>query len=122
VVTALNPDTSTATASVQDATIGVLGLPVIKIGLVQASSVSTCAAANGNVTVTSISVGGVPVNVNLHPGPNTRIDVLGVTLILNEQIPVAGASQGLTVNAVHVKALGLLDTTVASATSDIHNC
>jgi hypothetical protein len=35
---------------------------------------------------------------------------------------VPGADQGLTVNAVHVSALGLLDVVLASATSDIHNC
>ena len=122
VTTAVNPGASTATASVQDATIGVLGLPVIKIGLVQSSSHTTCAGSSGAVTVTSISVGGIPVNVDLHPAPNTTISVLGVTLVLNEQTPVAGADQGLTVNAVHVKALGLLDVVLASATSDIHNC
>ncbi|HEY4028258.1 MAG TPA: choice-of-anchor P family protein [Candidatus Dormibacteraeota bacterium] len=122
VVTAVNPGTSTATASVQDATIGVLGVPVIKIGLVQSSSKTTCASSTGDVTISSISVGGVPVNVNLHPGPNTTVTVLGVTLVLNEQFPVAGADQGLTVNAVHVSVAGLLDVIVASATSDIHNC
>ena len=119
VVTAVNPGSSTATASVQDATIGVIGVPVIKIGLVQSSSATTCSGSSGSVTITSITVGGVPVNVNLHPGPNTTISVLGVTLVLNEQVPVPG---GLTVNAVHVKALGLLDVVLASATSDIHNC
>jgi hypothetical protein len=122
VTTTVNPGASTATASVQDATIGVLGLPVIKIGLVQSSSHTTCAGSSGAVTITSITVGGVPVDVNLHPGPNTTINVLGVTLVLNEQLPVAGADQGLTVNAVHVKALGLLDVVLASSTSDIHNC
>jgi hypothetical protein len=95
---------------------------VIKIGLVQSSSKTTCAGSSGDVTITSITVGGVLVNVNIHPGPNTTVTVLGVTLVLNEQLPVAGADQGLTVNAVHVSVLGLLDVIVASATSDIHNC
>lgn len=122
VTTAVNPGASTANASVQDATIGVLGLPVIKIGLVQSTSHTTCAGSSGDVTITSITVGGIPVNVSLHPGPNTTISVLGITLVLNEQLPVAGADQGLTVNAVHVKALGLLDAVLASSTSDIHNC
>jgi hypothetical protein len=62
------------------------------------------------------------VNVNLHPGANTTVNVLGVTIILNEQTGVPGADQGLTVNAVHVKALGLLDVVIGSSTSDIHNC
>lgn len=122
VVTALNPGTSTATASAQDATIGVLGLPVIKVGLVQSSSATTCAGSSGDTTVTSLSVGGIPVNVNLHPGANTTVTVLGVTIVLNEQSAVPGADQGLTVNAVHIKALGLLDVVIGSSTSDIHNC
>ena len=122
VVTALNPGTSTGSASVQDATIGVLGLPVIKVGLVQSSSTTTCAGSSGDTTVTSLSVGGIPVNVNLHPGANTTVSVLGVTIVLNEQSAVPGADQGLTVNAVHIKALGLLDVVIGSSTSDIHNC
>ncbi|WP_225847043.1 choice-of-anchor P family protein [Streptomyces sp. HPF1205] len=126
VVTALDPATSTATASVQDATVGIVGIPVIKVGLVQASSQTRCTGSTGAVTVTSITVGGVAVNLNIHPAPNTVISVLGVTLVLNEQLPVAGADQGLEVNAVHIKAsplgLGLLDVKIGSATSDIHNC
>jgi hypothetical protein len=122
VVTTVGPGTSTGSASVQDATIGVVGVPVIKVGLVQSTSHSDCTAASGDVTITSISVGGIPVNVNVHPGANTTVNVLGVTLVFNEQVPVSGADQGLTVNAVHIKALGLLDVVIASATSDIHNC
>ena len=122
VVTSVNRGTSTASSSVQDATIGVLGLPVIQVGAVQTTSTTTCSGSTGDAVITSISVGGIPVNVNLHPGPNTTISVLGVTLIFNEQAPVPGADQGLTVNAVHIKALGLLDVVLASSTSDIHNC
>jgi hypothetical protein len=120
--TTVNPGTSTAAASVQDARIGVLGLPVVQIGLVQSSSKTSCGGSNGEVTITQITVGGIRLNVDIHPAPNTTINILGITLILNEQIPVPGADQGLTVNAVHVKALGLLDVVLASATSDIHNC
>jgi hypothetical protein len=122
VVTAVNPGNSTATASLQDAMTGVTGVPVIQIGLVQSSSQTSCAGSNGQVTIASVTVGGIPVNVNVHPGPNTTINVLGVTLVFNEQFPVPGADQGLTVNAVHISALGLLDVVIASATSDIHNC
>ncbi|HEV3168724.1 MAG TPA: choice-of-anchor P family protein, partial [Actinocrinis sp.] len=122
VVTAVDPGSAAASASVQDATIGVLGLPVIKVGVVQSSSSTGCAGSVGAVTIASISVGGIPLNVAVHPGANTTISVLGVTLVLNEQIPVTGADQGLTVNAVHIKALGLLDVVIASSTSDIGNC
>ncbi|MFD2420842.1 choice-of-anchor P family protein [Amycolatopsis pigmentata] len=122
VVTTVDPGTSTATASVQDATIGVLGLPVIRVGLVQSSSATSCSGSTGDTSVASITVGGIPVNVNVHPGPNTTVNILGITLVLNEQKPVPGADHGLTVNAVHIKAAGLLDVVIASATSDIHNC
>jgi hypothetical protein len=49
---------------------------------------------------------------------------LGVgKLILNEQLPVPGADFGLTVNAVHLVALGgATDVVLASSTSDMHNC
>lgn len=120
--TTVNPGTSTAVASVQDARIGVLGLPVIQLGLIRSSSKTSCGGSNGEVTITQVIVGGIRLNVDIHPAPNTTINILGITLIFNEQIPVPGADQGLTVNAVHVKALGLLDVVLASATSDIHNC
>jgi hypothetical protein len=122
VVTSVNPGSSTATASVQGATIGILGLPVIKIGAVQSSSTTGCAGSTGNASIATITVGGIPVNVSVHPGANTTISVLGITLVFNEQIAVTGADQGLTVNAVHIKALGLLDVVIASSTSDIGNC
>jgi hypothetical protein len=58
--------------------------------------------------------------------PNTGITVAGVTLVLNEQIPLAGPDSGLTVNAVHVAAsvLGLVQANViiASSESDIGGC
>ncbi len=122
VVTSVNPGTATATSSVQDATIGVPGVPVIKVGVVQATSSTGCTGSTGSASIASISVGGIPVNVAVRPGPNTTVTVLGVTLVFNEQIPVTGADQGLTVNAVHIKALGLLDVVIASSTSDIGNC
>jgi hypothetical protein len=122
VVTSLNPGTATAKASVADASVGVLGIPAIKIGLVQSSSTTTCAASSGTTSIASISVAGVPLNINVNPAPNTTISVLGITLVLNEQIPVSGPDKGLTVNAVHIKALGLLDVIIGSSTSDIGNC
>ncbi len=122
VVTSVNPGTSTATSGVQDATIGVTGLPVIKIGLVQSSSTTNCSGSTGSVTIGSVTVGGIPVNVNLHPGANTTVTVLGITLTFNEQTPVTGADQGLTVTAVHINALGLLNVVIGSSSSDIGNC
>lgn len=122
VKTSVDPGQSTATASVQSVTVGVLGLPVIKIGAVQSVSETTCSGSSGSANIASVTVGGIPVNVNVHPGANTTVSVLGVTLIFNEQVPLTGPDAGLTVNAVHIKALGLLDVVVASSTSDIGNC
>jgi hypothetical protein len=57
---------------------------------------------------------------------NTTIDVGVVSLVLNEQIPFSTPDDGLTVNAVHVRAnvLGLATANViiASSESDIGNC
>ena len=81
-----------------------------------------CTGTAGAVTIASVTVGGVLVNVGVHPGPNTTVTVAGITLVFNEESPVPSADQGLTVNALHIKAapigLGLLDVTIASATSD----
>lgn len=121
VTTSTTPAKSSATASVNDTTIGVLGLPVIHVGLVQSTSTSTCSSTGGDSTIASISVGGVPINIDVHPAPDTTISVLGVTLEFNEQIPAANA-EGTTVNAVHIKALGLLDVVISSAESDAEDC
>jgi len=123
VSTAVSPNSSTANASVQHVGIGVLGIPAIQIGAVTSTSHEMCTGGTGDATVASITVGGIPLNVNVHPGPNTTVNVLGIKLILNEQISTDTATDHtLTVNAVHVIVPGLLDTVVASSTSDIHGC
>jgi hypothetical protein len=119
VVTSLGPATSTATASVQDARIGLGLLPVIRLGLIQSSSRTTCAGSTGQTTILSLTIGGTSIRVNLHPAPNTVVNVAGIRIVLNEQVPVPG---GLTVNAVHVVVPGLLNVILSSATSDIHRC
>jgi len=126
VVTTETPSSSTANASVDSTGIGLPGVPVIQVGLVQSQSKSTCAGSTGSTTIAFLKVGGVTVIASpTQIAPNTKINVLGVSLTLNEQTPVPG---GLTVDAVHVNinALGLslvtADTVIASATSDIHNC
>ena len=123
VTTAVNPGSSTAKASVQHVGIGILGIPAIQIGAVTSTSHSVCAGSTGSATVAYLTVGGVAVPVGVTPGPNTTVNVLGVKLILNEQTRTDTATDHtLTVNAVHVIVPGLLDTVVASSTSDIHGC
>ncbi|WP_370358720.1 choice-of-anchor P family protein [Catenulispora sp. MAP12-49] len=123
VSTAVNPDSSTADASVQHVGIAVLGLPAIQIGAVASTSHMVCAGGTGGTSIASITVGGITVPISVNPGPNTTVNVLGIKLILNEQIATGTATDHtLTVNAVHVIVPGLLDTVVASSTSDIHGC
>jgi hypothetical protein len=120
VTTATIPtSTSTATSSVDQTTVGAASSPVIDIVGLHSSSTTTCAGSSGQVGIVSLSVGGAPISVSGPIAPNTTVTVLGVTLILNEQIPVPG---GLTVNALHVIIPTVVDLTLASSTSDIHNC
>jgi Zn-dependent metalloprotease len=122
VTTTVAPGTSTATTSVDNVTIGIPGIPVIKATGVKATSASRCTASSGSVAIASLSIGGVPVTVP--SGANSTITLPGVgTLTINEQIPVNGADAGLTVNGLHLNALGgAANLVLASATSDAHNC
>jgi len=123
VSTTVNPNSTTANASVQHVGIGLLGIPAIQIGAVTSTSHMVCTGGTGDATVASITVGGIPLQIDVHPGPNTTVNILGIKLILNEQVPTDTAhDHTLTVNAVHVIVPGLLDTVVASSTSDIHGC
>lgn len=112
---------STSTASLATVTVGIPGIPVIKVVAAKSTSTTTCAGSSGGTTIVSLTVGGVGVNVN-NLMPNTGVNIGLVGLVLNEQKPVPG---GLTVNAVHITVSALLvnaDIVIASATSDIHNC
>ena len=124
VVTSLAPGTSRATTTVQNARIGLPGLPVIEVGGVTARSTSTCGSggAAAGTTDLTLRVGGRAVEVT--GAANAVVDLPGVAkLVVNEQVPVPGADHGLTVNAVHLTMPdGTVDVVVASATSDVHNC
>lgn len=126
VVTKLAPGTSTATATVQNISIGLPGLPVIGISGLTANSRTTCTGSTGSATLTLTLDGKL---VTIPAGPDTAIPLpAGARLIIDEQSPVPGADQGLTVNAVHLivpDPLGgahVADIVVGSATSDAHNC
>lgn len=127
VTTVASPASSTATASVADATVGVLGIPTVTIGAVQSSSTTACSGSSGSITIAYLAVGGTVVIA--HPtqvAPNTGISVGVVSLLLNEQIGFTGPDRGLTVNAVHVNVntlgLAVVNVVVASAESDIAHC
>jgi hypothetical protein len=129
VTTTAVPAKSTASASVVDAAVRLPQLPTIAIKAVQSSSTTTCGASSGSTTIDYLAVGpNVVISVPTVVAPNTRLSVAGITLVLNEQIPITGAEKGLTVNAIHivVNPLGANAVTanivVASSESDIGNC
>ncbi|WP_406863715.1 choice-of-anchor P family protein [Streptomyces sp. HUAS MG47] len=117
VETRTGPGSATATASVEEARIGLPGLPVVGLSGVEATSTAGCTAATGGTKLT-LTVAGAPVRVG--DVPNVTVDLgLGAKLVVNEQVRTAG---GLTVNAVHLTAPGGIDVVVASTTAAAHNC
>ena len=119
--TTLNPGVATATATVQETSIGLPGLPVIGLSGVRAEAVARCGGATGSTRVT-VTVGGAPVEVSGAPNSTVALPD-GSRLVINEQRPVDGADQGVSVTAAHlILAGGLGDVTVGSATSAVHNC
>lgn len=117
VTTGVGPNAATATSTVSKATVGLPGLPVIKVSGLTASSTSTCAAKEGSTKLT-LNVAGTPVTVP--DTPNYTIDLgVGAKIVTNEQTETA---DGLTVNALHVTALGGVDVVIGSSTSAAHNC
>ncbi|NUP63544.1 MAG: DUF11 domain-containing protein [Nonomuraea sp.] len=118
---------STGQATTGVVTVGLPGLPVIRATEVRATSVSTCrigsytADSAGTVTLGTLTIGGVSQTAGTI-APNTVIHAGVLTITLNEQTPVPGASAGKQVNALHVSAPGVADVVVSSARSDVHNC
>lgn len=118
---------STGQAAAANVTIGILGLPAIRVTNVRATSESGCrtdrytADATGGVTIEGLSIAGI-LQSSASVAPNTVLRVGTATITLNEQQPVPGSSAGLLVNALHVRAPGLADVVIASARSDVHNC
>jgi hypothetical protein len=113
-------DSSTAGASVANLNVAVPKFPGIALRTVSAGSGTNCFGSNGSSEIGFLKVGTRTLISNLiHPAPNSTINILGIKIILNQQIPVPG---GLTVNAAHVIIPNVEDIVVASATSDIHNC
>jgi uncharacterized repeat protein (TIGR01451 family) len=116
-----NPETSTSSSSVANATVS-LGktIPVIAVQAVQSSSTTTCGGSSGSVTIAYLAVGGVVViNKPTQIAPNTGINVGIVSLELNQQTPFSsGGDHGLTVYAVHATVTtGVLNANVVVAAS-----
>ncbi|GAB2854811.1 hypothetical protein GCM10027176_66680 [Actinoallomurus bryophytorum] len=121
------PGKSVATASIDDTTVGITGIPVVTVETINSSSTTTCTGSTGATTIAFLKVGSTVVIAEpTHIAPNTTVNVGVVKLVLNEQTPITSPDKGLTVNAVHltVNALGLArtDVVLASSESDIGNC
>ena len=66
-VTTVNlPASSTATASVDDSTVGVTGIPTVTLRAVQSSSTTTCAGSSGSTTIAYLKVGNTVVIALAH--------------------------------------------------------
>ncbi|MCX5361724.1 DUF1906 domain-containing protein [Streptomyces sp. NBC_00124] len=117
VETKIGPSGSTSTATVEDARIGLPGLPVVALSGVTATSTSSCTATTGSTDL-SLTVAGTPVEIG--DVPNYSIDLgPAAKLVLNEQVRTAN---GLTVNAAHLTAAGGVDVVIASSATDAYNC
>jgi Ice-binding-like len=127
VTTVATPSGSTATASVADVGVGLPAIPAITLRGIQSTSTTTCGGSTGSTTIAFLQVGSTvviasPTNI----APNTGITVAGISLVLNEQLPVTGPDEGLIVNAVHISVneLDLVQANVvlASSESDAGGC
>ena len=116
---------STASARVASVRLAVPGLPLIVLNGVVTTSTSRCnvpaftSSASGGTTIVGLRIGGIAQTITT--APNQVINLGVAKLFINQQVPVPGASAGLTVNGVRLVGLGQ-DVIVASATSDVHNC
>lgn len=118
VTTTAGPSAVTAVSTAESVRIGIPGLDVIEVSGLTATSTSTCEKSSGTTTLT-LKVAGKPITVTGEP--NTGIDLGGAArLLINEQVT---DENGLTVNAVHLTALGgTVDVVVGSTTSAARNC
>jgi hypothetical protein len=114
---------SAAWAEVASFKLAITGVPTIAATAVNTSSGSTCSGSAGSTSIASLTINGQGINVN-NLAPNTTIPLLlpGAKIVLNEQLPVAGADHGLEVNAIHVIVPNIADVVVSSSRSDIHFC
>ena len=119
VTTKTGPMSVTSTASVAEANVGLAGLPVIGLSGVKSTATGTCTATTGGVDL-DLTVAGIPVHVGDTPNLDVDLGVLGVKLVVDEQI--RNADGGLTVNAAHLTGPGGINVVIASSTAAVHNC
>jgi hypothetical protein len=118
VTTTLAPGAVTATATVEEASIGLPGVPVIGVSGLTATATATCEAVSGATSLT-LTVGGATVPVPT--APNTVIDVAaGVQLTVNEQVTSA---DGIAVTGVRVSVPETgTEIVLGYSTAAVHQC
>jgi hypothetical protein len=100
-------------------------VPLIRVQAVKATSTTNCSGSTGATTIASLSIGNTVITLPDTIPANDKLvtNLLGVTLILNEQVATPG---GLTVNAIHLKVslspAATADVVIGEATSGIQNC
>lgn len=115
-----DPTGVTSTASIEETSIGVPGLPVVELSGVTATSRSSCdEEPSGSVDLT-LNVAGTPVEIDDTPNQVVDLGVAGTELVVNEQ--VEDEDGNFTVNAARLSAPGDVEIVVASSTSNAHNC
>lgn len=140
-----NGSTSQSSATVNNLSVRLLDFPIntglnLTADTVQSTSFCRCTTNNGprctgTTTIENLRFRGVIVpivdangNATVNPAPNTRISLLGgtVILVLNEQIVTTtdnGNRQEITVNALHIivniPGVATADIIVSQSTSDI---
>ena len=100
-------------------------LLTISVGAVRVLSQSTCTAPPaGEVEIASLSINDIGLSVGGRPGPNATIAIAQlplVSVVLNERIPAPGGN-GLTVNALRIRVVDLVDLVIGSARSEVASC
>jgi len=102
-------------ASLGNLAMTVSGISISATQVVSRALAVSGAGGSGLTNIDGLTIGGVP--VSLSGVPNQVISLLGLSVILNEQIQSAS---GIVVNALHVRSLdGLTDVVIGSAMAGI---
>lgn len=106
-------NTSYASAELAGLTLNLLGIG-ISADVIEAEATALCGSASGASRIANLRINDVVVNVGGQP--NQAIVVGPLSIIINEQKPVAN---GMEVNALHISALGIADVVLSSAKSTL---
>lgn len=104
---------SYASAELAGLTLNLLGIG-IRADVIEAEATAFCGSASGASKIANLRINDVVVKIGGQP--NQAIVVGPLSIIINEQKPVAN---GMAVNALHIRALGIADVVLSSATATL---